>query len=143
LSQTSLSGSFSVGISIAGLLIGMALQGGKIKSIDQPVPDFLPTFSGGGKDSVRIRHLLTMSSETDVSQSYIHPISITAEECDGSSLEGAALGAEMAMVPGTIFGGLDVAHLGKDPATSLRYLQHASIRHLPGEHQHAGASRDS
>lgn len=101
-SQTSLSGSFSVAKSITGLLIGIALQEGKIKSIDQPVADFLPTFRGGGKDSVRIRHLLTMSSGTNFSESYINPFSITAEMYYGSDLEGTALGVEMETVPGTL-----------------------------------------
>ncbi|MFM7358688.1 MAG: serine hydrolase, partial [Sediminibacterium sp.] len=64
-SDSSLSGSFSVAKSITSLLIGAALQEGKIKSVDQPVGDFIPAFKEGEKAKVTIRHLLTMSSGTD------------------------------------------------------------------------------
>ncbi|MCU0334256.1 MAG: beta-lactamase family protein [Chitinophagaceae bacterium] len=101
-SQNSLSGSFSVAKSITSLLVGMALQEGKIKSIEQPVRDFLPAFTGQGKDSVRIKHLLTMSSGTNFSESYINPFSITAEMYYGANLERTALDVKMETTPGAL-----------------------------------------
>jgi CubicO group peptidase (beta-lactamase class C family) len=60
--QDSLSGSFSAAKSIVSLLIGKALEEGKIKSLDQPLADFIPSFAEGDKAKIRLRDLLTMSS---------------------------------------------------------------------------------
>lgn len=62
--KDSLSGSFSAAKSMISLLIGVALDEGKIKSLDQPVGDFIPSFKAGGKEKITIRNLLTMSSGT-------------------------------------------------------------------------------
>jgi CubicO group peptidase (beta-lactamase class C family) len=62
--KDSLSGSFSAAKSMISLLIGIALDEGKIKSLDQPVGDFIPSFKVGGKEKITIRNLLTMSSGT-------------------------------------------------------------------------------
>ena len=60
--RDSLSGSFSAAKSIISLLIGIAVDEGKIKNVDQPIADFLPHFQEGDLRKVRIRDLLTMSS---------------------------------------------------------------------------------
>lgn len=60
--KDSLSGSFSAAKSMISLLIGIALDEGRIKSIDQPVGDYLDHFKEGDLQKVRIRDLLTMSS---------------------------------------------------------------------------------
>ena len=62
--KDSLSGSFSAAKSMISLLIGIAVDEGKIKSIDQPVGDFIPSFKEGGKEKITLRNLLTMSSGT-------------------------------------------------------------------------------
>jgi CubicO group peptidase (beta-lactamase class C family) len=62
--KDSLSGSFSAAKSMISLLIGIALDEGKIKSLDQAVGDFIPSFKEGGKEKITIRNLLTMSSGT-------------------------------------------------------------------------------
>lgn len=101
-SDSSLSGSFSVAKSITSLLIGAALQEGKIKSVDQPVGDFIPAFQEGEKAKVTIRHLLTMSSGTDWYESYKDPLSVTAELYYGNDVEKTALGVKMIHPPGTL-----------------------------------------
>ena len=60
--KDSLSGSFSAAKSIISLLVGAAIDEGKIKSVDQPVGDFLAHFKEGDLQKVRLRDLLTMSS---------------------------------------------------------------------------------
>jgi len=66
----SISSSFSMAKSIVSILVGIAIDEGKITSVDQPIGDFLPEFSGGDKAKITIKHLLTMSSglEWDVSK---------------------------------------------------------------------------
>lgn len=48
--------------SITGLLVGMLVDDGKIKSIDEPVCTYLTEWCKGRKGQVTIRHLLTMTS---------------------------------------------------------------------------------
>ena len=60
--KTSLSNSFSMAKSVISVLIGIAIKEGKIKSIDQPVADFIPEFKALDKSNITIRHLLMMSS---------------------------------------------------------------------------------
>nr|WP_310524470.1 serine hydrolase [Polymorphobacter sp.] len=47
---------------ITALAIGRAIQLGMVKSLDQPVTDFLPEWKSTPKAEIRIRHLLDMRS---------------------------------------------------------------------------------
>ena len=58
----SLSNSFSASKTIVSLLIGIAIDEGKIKSVEQKVGDFIPQFSKGENANLTIKQLLTMSS---------------------------------------------------------------------------------
>ena len=69
-SDSSLSNSFSMAKSVIGLLVGAALDEGKIKSLDQPVYQFYPEYNHGDNRMLTIRHLLTMSSGLDYDESY-------------------------------------------------------------------------
>lgn len=64
-----LSGSFSAAKSIISLLIGIAVDEGRIKSIDEPAGNYIPHFKEGGLAKVRIKDLLTMSSGTNYKES--------------------------------------------------------------------------
>ncbi|MCC6761986.1 MAG: serine hydrolase [Chitinophagaceae bacterium] len=101
-SADGLSGSFSVAKSITSMLLGIAVQEGHIKSIDDKVQQYLPWFTGGGKENVSIRHLLTMSSGTDFSESYMNPFSITANLYYGNDLVHTANDVTMVNQPGTL-----------------------------------------
>lgn len=101
-SDSSLSGSFSVAKSITSILIGAAIKEGKIKSVDQPVGDFLPAFAIGDKAAVKIKDLLTMSSGTNWNESYWNPLAVTAEAYYGSDLVETATEVKMDTQPGTL-----------------------------------------
>ena len=73
------SNSFSMSKSIISLLIGIAIDEGKIKSIDEPVCTYLPAFKDHGRNAITIRHLLTMSSGFDWNESGTDPLSENAE----------------------------------------------------------------
>jgi CubicO group peptidase (beta-lactamase class C family) len=64
-----LSGSFSAAKSIISLLIGIALDEGKIKSLDEPAGNYVPHFKEGELSKVHIKDLLTMSSGTSYNES--------------------------------------------------------------------------
>lgn len=76
--QEELSNSFSMAKSIVSLLIGVAMDEGKIQSLDEPVANYLPEFDDEKKD-ITIRHILTMSSGLSWSESYVSPFCDVAE----------------------------------------------------------------
>ncbi|HEY4649893.1 MAG TPA: serine hydrolase [Pontibacter sp.] len=86
-SDKSLSNSFSMAKSIVSILVGAALRDGYIKSIDQPVAEFLPSFKEGGKQRITIKHLLMMSSGLNWDESYANPFSVTTEAYYGTNLK--------------------------------------------------------
>ena len=53
--------SWSVAKSFTSTLVGLALADGKIKSLDEPVTNYLPELKGSGYDGVPIRDILEMS----------------------------------------------------------------------------------
>ena len=73
-----LSGSFSAAKSIISLLIGIALDEGKIKSLDEPVGNYVPHFKEAGLEKVHIKDLLTMSSGTNYRESDLSYFSLNA-----------------------------------------------------------------
>lgn len=56
---------FSVSKSIVSTLIGIAIEEGKIRSVDDPVIEYIPELKNKGLDSLTIRDLLLMSSGID------------------------------------------------------------------------------
>lgn len=96
----SLSNSFSMAKSMVAMLVGIAIDEGKIKSVDQPVGDFLPSFKEGEKAKITLKHLLTMSSGMNFDEHYKNPFAYTAEGYFGSALEELTLKHEAVEVPG-------------------------------------------
>ena len=86
-SDASLSNSFSMAKSIVSMLVGMAIKEGHIKSVEQPVGDFLPEFREGDKANIKIKHLLWMSSGLNWDESYSSPLSVTTEAYYGTDLK--------------------------------------------------------
>ncbi len=77
--QDTRSNSFSVAKSIVSLLIGIAIEEGKIKGVEQKVADFLPQFQQGKNAALSIRDLLTMSAGLDWSEAYANPLATVAQ----------------------------------------------------------------
>ena len=100
-SDSSWSNSFSMAKSITSLLTGIAIKEGKIKSVDQPVSDFLPEFKDGLAAKLKIKDLLTMSSGSNWDEAYSNPLSITTESYYGSDLYKTATGVKIVKEPGT------------------------------------------
>ena len=100
-SDSSFSGSFSMAKSITSILVGVALKEGKIKSLDEPVGNYIPEFKEGKKSKVTIRHLLTMTSGSDFDESYSNPLSVTTELYYGSDVYKTATKVNIVDEPGT------------------------------------------
>ncbi len=61
---------FSMTKSITSLLVGIALQEQRIKSIDDPITNYLPELKSGGYNGVTIRQILQMRSGVDYEERY-------------------------------------------------------------------------
>ena len=99
--DSSYSGSFSMAKSITSLLIGAALKEEKIRSLDEPVGNYLSEFNEGEKAAVKIIDLLTMSSGSNWDESYINPLSVTTELYYGSDVYKTATGVKIIKQPGS------------------------------------------
>lgn len=93
-SEKSISNSFSMAKSIVSLLIGIAIDEGKISSVNDPVAKYLPEFSTESKKHITIRDLLTMSSGLQWNESYFNPFSVTTKAYYGNNLYKLALKAK-------------------------------------------------
>ena len=60
--RDSINTSFSTAKSFVSALIGIAIDEGYIKNVDQPITDYIPELRGKGFDKVTIKNLLSMSS---------------------------------------------------------------------------------
>ena len=101
--DTTRSNSFSAAKSIISLLIGCLLDEGKIKSLEQPVSDFLPGFKNTNGFTLRIKDLLTMSSGLDWDEGYSSLFSPTTEAYYGNDLSSQMLDLKVVSEPGKKF----------------------------------------
>jgi len=62
--------SFSMAKSITSTLIGIALDKGQIRSLDDRASDYVPELKGTGYDGVSLRHILQMRSGTTYEERY-------------------------------------------------------------------------
>ena len=72
------SNSFSMVKSIISALMGIALQEGSIKSLDQKVIDFIPDLKGPFANEVTVGDLSSMASGQKWDEDYYNPFSITS-----------------------------------------------------------------
>ncbi len=101
--KDSYSNSFSMAKTVVGILIGIAIDEGKIKNVDQPVSDFLPQFKDGLAAKLTIKHLLTMSSGTNWNESYSNPLSVTTEAYYGSNIPKLVANMKVVDEPGKVY----------------------------------------
>ena len=86
-SAASMSVGFSVTKSIMSLLVGIAIDEGYIKSVEQGVGDFIPEYKADDLKYIKIRHLLQMGSGLNWKDSYRNPFGNTAKSYYGNDLK--------------------------------------------------------
>ncbi len=101
--RETVSNSFSAAKTVVALLIGAAIDDGKIKSLDEKVGKYIPEFNTGGKEKITIRHLLMMSSGLDWQESGKNPLSENAESYYGNDLYGLVTRQHSIERPGVRF----------------------------------------
>lgn len=94
---------FSSTKSIVGLLVGAALDEGKIESLDEPVCNYIPEFKEGKKAKITIRNLLTMSGGLNWDEEYASLFSVTTHGYYGNDLYDLVTGLEPIDEPGVRF----------------------------------------
>lgn len=67
--------SFSVAKSYVSALVGIAIREGYIKSVHQPITDFLPELQNPGFEKITLEHLLNMRSGIRFNENYLNPFS--------------------------------------------------------------------
>lgn len=101
--STTYSNSFSVSKSIVSLLVGAAIDEGKIQSVDQKAGDFLQNFRRSDKSEITIRNLLTMSSGLEWDEDYASLFAPNTELYYGNNLENVVNSTKLVSPPGKIY----------------------------------------
>ena len=112
--------------SIMSALVGIAIEKGSIKSVDQPVKDFFPDKTIANMDddkkSMTLEHLLMMASGLDCKDSYLYDWSGLMEMKASGDWAQYVLDLPMAGPPGTSF----------EYCNGVTYLLSAIIHHTTG-----------
>jgi len=101
--KDSKSNSFSMAKSYVSGLMGKAIKDGYIKSLDQPVCDFLPEFCDGEAAKMTVGDLSSMASGTNWDEAYYSPLSITTRAYFDDDLAKVMNGLKVVTAPGKAF----------------------------------------
>ena len=97
------SNSFSMAKSFVSALVGVALQNGEIKSIDQTIDEFLPEYKDLPQGKVTLKQLLMMSSGIGFDEDYLNPFAFPAKAYYGKGLRQLLLEYPMVEEPGIFY----------------------------------------
>ena len=91
---------FSATKSIVGLLVGIAIDEGKIGSVDDKVVKYIPEYNRGRQKDITIRNLLTMSAGMDWDEAYASLFSVTTHGYYGNDLYNLIMSLDIVDTPG-------------------------------------------
>ena len=116
--------------SVLALLIGIAIDQGFIKSVDQPASDFLREWASDQRNKITIRQMLQQSSGIDYPEFSFHPLGEWNEMVVGDNVQKITLNQAAEKQPGTEFAynGINPQNLGLllQRATGQRYSSYLS-----------------
>jgi CubicO group peptidase (beta-lactamase class C family) len=98
--QSSLSNSFSMAKSIVSILVGIAVDEGKINNLDEPVCRYIPEFCNSSNKDLTIRQLLMMSSGLNWDEGYTSLTSPVTAAYYGTDLRKQMLELKVVETPG-------------------------------------------
>jgi len=101
--QESIIPSFSMAKSVTSILIGCAIDDGLIKSVDEPITNYIPELEKNGFEKVTIKHLLQMTSALKFSESYFNPFGQAASFYYGRNLKREIAKLKLKGIPGQKF----------------------------------------
>jgi len=130
--EETVSNSFSAIKTLVAMLVGIAVEEGKINSIDDKVCQYLPEFCSEGKEKITIRHLLTMSSGLSWTESTKNPFSNNAESYYGTDLHQLVTQQTLISEPGKVFnyqsGNTQLLGYVIEEATGIDLTEYAQTR---------------
>ena len=95
--------SFSMAKSVTSILIGCAIDEGLIKSVEEPITNYIPELKKNGFEKVTIKHLLQMTSGIRFNESYINPFGDAASFYYGLNLRKEISKMKLQAEPGKKF----------------------------------------
>jgi CubicO group peptidase (beta-lactamase class C family) len=95
--------SFSMAKSVTSILIGCAIDEGLIKSVNEPITNYIPELKKNGFDKVTIKHLLQMTSGIKFNESYVNPFGDAASFYYGLNLRKEIKKMKLKREPGKKF----------------------------------------
>ncbi len=98
--DSSVVASFSMAKSVTSILIGMAIEDGLIRSVEDPVSLYLPELAHYGFDRVTLHDVLQMTSGLDFNESYVNPMGDAATFYYGTNLHKAVNNLRLKQEPG-------------------------------------------
>lgn len=101
--KTLLVPSFSMAKCFTSALIGCAIEDGLIKSVEEPVTNYIPELKKNGFDKVKIKHVLQMTTGIKFNENYINPFSDVGTFYYGPNLRKHTTQMKLAYEPGTKF----------------------------------------
>lgn len=140
--EDSKSNSFSMVKSMVTAMLGKAIMDGHIKSLDQPVGDFIPEFSKGLAAHMTVGDLSSMASGTNWDEAYYSPFSITTRAYFDDDLRKVIKSLEVVETPGKAFkyasGDTELLGMVIEKATGktlTEYLSESFWKPLGAEHE--------
>ena len=85
--ESSVLPSFSIAKSFVSALVGIAIEEGYLRNLDQPVTDFFPELSNRGYGKVTLRHVITMRSGINFEEGYNDPFGDASRIYYGKNLK--------------------------------------------------------
>jgi CubicO group peptidase (beta-lactamase class C family) len=136
--QSSAVASFSMAKSVTSMLVGCAVEDGLIRSLDEPITNYLPELKKNGLEQVTIRHVLQMTSGIAFNESYVNPFGDAASFYYGRHLRRYVQEMKPETAPGQRFhytsGNTQLLGAILDkvvaPKTVTQYLQERIWQHL-------------
>ncbi|MXN90713.1 serine hydrolase [Flavobacterium sp. Sd200] len=100
--EESVVASFSMAKSVTSLLVGCALDDGIIRSVEEPIVNYVPEFADKpGFEKITIKNLLQMTSGIKCSENYYSPFSDAATYYYGTDVRKFIFKRELEHKPGT------------------------------------------
>ena len=128
--EHSITSSFSMAKSFVSILVGCAIDEGKIKSVDQAIGDFIPQYNEGENKKVTIKHLLNMSSGINFDEDYINHLAYPARGLYGDDITKLTLSYKPTSEPGKKFeylsGNTELLAFVLEKATGKKLSDYAS-----------------
>jgi CubicO group peptidase (beta-lactamase class C family) len=126
----SVTNSMSMAKTVVGLLVGIAIDEGKIASVDEPAAKYLTEWAGDGRRRITVRHLLQMASGLADAEHDDDPFSPVGRMYLGSDALAAVAKTPLAFEPGTRFDYNSIAtqalSVVLERATGKRYAEYLS-----------------